>query len=92
MARLRGPWNTSLNFISLQISRVTNLYFIPYIGYTGGRIFLAVLAKFFINMAFSGIYVWSTELFPTFIRYLVHTHAESDRHLSVKPPFTSLSI
>ncbi|XP_028398773.1 solute carrier family 22 member 5-like [Dendronephthya gigantea] len=37
-------------------------------GYTGGRIFLAVLAKFFINMAFSGIYIWSTELFPTFIR------------------------
>ena len=39
-----------------------------YLGYTGGRIFLAIVAKFFINMAFSGIYIWSTELFPTFVR------------------------
>ncbi|CAB4027376.1 Hypothetical predicted protein [Paramuricea clavata] len=37
-------------------------------GYTGGRIFLAIVAKFFINMAFSGIYIWSAELFPTFVR------------------------
>ena len=39
-----------------------------HLGYTGGRIFLAIVAKFFINMAFSGIYIWSAELFPTFVR------------------------
>ncbi|XP_046846066.1 solute carrier family 22 member 15-like [Xenia sp. Carnegie-2017] len=37
-------------------------------GYTATRIIMSVLAKFFINMSFSGIYIWSTELFPTFIR------------------------
>ena len=28
-----------------------------------------VVAKFFINMSFSSIYVYSSELFPTVIRY-----------------------
>ncbi|XP_046846762.1 solute carrier family 22 member 15-like [Xenia sp. Carnegie-2017] len=37
-------------------------------GNTGARIILALLAKFFINMSFSGIYIWSTEMFPTCIR------------------------
>ncbi|XP_046846068.1 organic cation transporter protein-like [Xenia sp. Carnegie-2017] len=37
-------------------------------GNTGARIFFALLAKFFINLSFSGSYIWHTELFPTCIR------------------------
>ncbi|XP_046846067.1 solute carrier family 22 member 16-like [Xenia sp. Carnegie-2017] len=37
-------------------------------GYNGARIFLTFLAKFFICMSFSGIYIWNLELFPTCIR------------------------
>ncbi|XP_028401281.1 solute carrier family 22 member 16-like isoform X2 [Dendronephthya gigantea] len=33
-----------------------------------GRITTAVIAKFFINISFCGIYLWSAELFPTVIR------------------------
>ena len=39
-----------------------------HLGYNAGRVFLAIVAKFFINMAFSCAFVWSSELFPTFVR------------------------
>ena len=41
-----------------------------FLGFLVARIiFASVIAKFFINMAFATIYVFSTELFPTVVRY-----------------------
>jgi hypothetical protein len=34
----------------------------------GGRITAAIIAKFFISFSFSGVYLWSAELFPTAVR------------------------
>ncbi|XP_046846902.1 solute carrier family 22 member 15-like [Xenia sp. Carnegie-2017] len=39
---------------------------------TAARIILTLLAKFFISMSFSGIYIWSAELFPTCIRTMAY--------------------
>ena len=32
------------------------------------RIILAVFAKFFLALAYGGVYLWTVEMFPTFIR------------------------
>ncbi|CAB4021017.1 Hypothetical predicted protein, partial [Paramuricea clavata] len=34
----------------------------------GGRITAAIVANFFVSFSFAGVYVWSSELFPTVIR------------------------
>ena len=34
------------------------------------RIIMAIFSKFFITIAYSCVYVWTVELFPTFIRYV----------------------
>ncbi|CAB4020827.1 organic cation transporter -like [Paramuricea clavata] len=35
----------------------------------GGRITAAIVANFFISFSFAGVYLWTSELFPTVIRY-----------------------
>ena len=35
----------------------------------GARVAAAIVAYFFISVSFSGMYIWTVELFPTVIRY-----------------------
>ena len=40
-----------------------------FLANTGGRVAAAIIANFFINFSFNGCYVWTSELYPTVIRY-----------------------
>ena len=40
-----------------------------FLANTGGRVAAAIIANFFITFSFNGCYVWTSELYPTVIRY-----------------------
>ena len=47
----------------------------------GGRVTAAIIAKFFINYSFSGIYLWCVELFPTSMRSTGHATSSAAARL-----------
>ena len=69
-------------------------------GFMVANIIMAqCVAKFFINMAFSSIYVYSAELFPTVVRYrcvlkqlTFSIFANSTPSLSCKPSSRELQL
>ena len=48
--------------------RFTQLSFITVLGLPGLRVFLGIMGKFYVSVAFDALYTWSTELYPTVIR------------------------
>ena len=73
--------------------------FLFFSGYVAGRIIFALLGKFSVMCSFDAIFVFSSELFPTVIRYAIFDFLPSRKYLgrslgSILPrlPFLELNI
>ena len=61
---LSNPWELVANHLAI---RIADLSF--FAAGVGGRITAAIVANFFVSFSFAGVYLWTSELFPTVIRY-----------------------
>jgi hypothetical protein len=65
-----------------KLYRLLILSFFP--ASVGGRITAAIVANFFVSFTFAGVYLWSSELFPTVIRYSKLSVMSSFEHNRVR--------
>lgn len=64
--------STCANFcLSILCTFYPAIDFVLIIGYWVMTVIMAITAKFCINLSFTGVWVWSNELFPTVVRLVL---------------------